>query len=356
MRTLGCFVVALLLGSSASAQEKKKEAFETAIDKGLEYLAGAQQADGSWPMSNRGMAFAVQGRDPSVSALCVMAFLSAGHVPGEGKYSETIIKGVRYVCSQQKANGVLAANEFAQTVMYTHGICTLMLAEIVGLMPDRTEAANIRKRLEKAIAVIRRAQSSTGENNGGWRYSTSPGDADISVSAWQVMALRAAKNVGCDIPNDTIDRAVAYIKRCYDGNTGGYRYTRYSQVTAPCTAASILSLELCGKEYHKSDESLRAANFILQPQNALSMDRPHFFYGVYYTSQGMFQIGDNYWTRYRAELHGLLLIKYPQQVSGCWIGRSMDDASVGPNYCTAMAILALTVEYRFLPIYQRGEE
>ena len=28
----------------------------------------------------------------------------------------------------------------------------------------------------------------------------------------------------------------------------------------------------------------------------------------------------------------------------------------GPNYCTAMAILALTVEYRFLPIYQRAEE
>src|SRR5204862_144561 len=29
---------------------------------------------------------------------------------------------------------------------------------------------------------------------------------------------------------------------------------------------------------------------------------------------------------------------------------------VGPNYTTAMAVLALTVEYRFLPIYQRGEE
>jgi hypothetical protein len=28
----------------------------------------------------------------------------------------------------------------------------------------------------------------------------------------------------------------------------------------------------------------------------------------------------------------------------------------GPAYSTAMAILALTVEYRFLPIYQRFEE
>ena len=29
------------------------------------------------------------------------------------------------------------------------------------------------------------------------------------------------------------------------------------------------------------------------------------------------------------------------------------DASGARNYCTAMAVLALTVEYRYLPIYQR---
>jgi hypothetical protein len=38
-----------------------------------------------------------------------------------------------------------------------------------------------------------------------------------------------------------------------------------------------------------------------------------------------------------------------------WLGQSY-EANDGPNYCTAMAALALTVEYRFLPIYQRGEE
>ena len=34
----------------------------------------------------------------------------------------------------------------------------------------------------------------------------------------------------------------------------------------------------------------------------------------------------------------------------------MDDARLGPAYCTSMAVLALTVEYRLLPIYQRFEE
>ena len=46
----------------------------------------------------------------------------------------------------------------------------------------------------------------------------------------------------------------------------------------------------------------------------------------------------------------------PPKAAGHWMGFGPDDSRFGPNYCTAMAILALTVEYRFLPIYQRSEE
>ncbi len=44
-----------------------------------------------------------------------------------------------------------------------------------------------------------------------------------------------------------------------------------------------------------------------------------------------------------------------QKDNGSWIGGG-GDGSYGPNYCTAMCVLALTVEYRYLPIYQRDEE
>jgi hypothetical protein len=56
-------------------------------------------------------------------------------------------------------------------------------------------------------------------------------------------------------------------------------------------------------------------------------------------------------------LHKLLLNTNPPATDGSWNSRGgLDDARFGSNYCTAMAILALTVEYRFLPIYQRFEE
>jgi hypothetical protein len=237
-----------------------------------------------------------------------------------------------------------------------------MVAEVVGLMPDRGEAAELRKRLEAAVKLIRYAQAKNGNTRGGWRYSIEPRDADISVTGWQVMALRAAKNVGCDVPPVTIADAVDYIKRSRSPD-GGYRYVLGGPTTVPCTAASVLSLELAGKEYHGSRESFDAAQYIIDriaPRGQANFrgGQNHFFYGVYYTAQAMFQIGGDYWKWYRTYLHWLLLHPqgYPQQPSGMWTGVSNDDHQAGVNYSTAMAVLALTVEYRFLPIYQRGEE
>jgi hypothetical protein len=243
------------------------------------------------------------------------------------------------------------------TVMYSHGICTLMVAEVIGLTTDRQQAAKLREQLGRAVKLIHKAQAVNFPHTGGWRYQITASDADISVTGWQVMALRAAKNVGCDVPSTVVDRAVDYVKRCYDPATGGYRYTTNSHVTVPCTGASILSLELCGKEYHKSDQSLNAASFLCRKENILTQSRPHFFYGIYYTAQAMFQIGGKYWDYYRQILHALLLTEnYAQRPGGFWTSMSHDDANAGTNYCTAMAVLALTVEYRFLPIYQRSEE
>ena len=38
----------------------------------------------------------------------------------------------------------------------------------------------------------------------------------MSVTGWQLLALRAAKNIGCDVPGERIDMAVEYVLRCRD--------------------------------------------------------------------------------------------------------------------------------------------
>lgn len=345
-----------------------RDPMDDAIARGLKYLKESQNQDGSWPGNGGGMMFIGPGGvgrpggggrgngDLAVTALAVMAFLSAGHVPNEGPFGDAIALGVRYVTTNQNGDTGLFASAFGGGYeMYCHGICTLMLAEVVG-MTDARSADALRQRLELAIKVILAAQRRRGGNDdGGWRYQINSPDADLSVAGWQLMALRAAKNVGCDVPHDRILAAVNYVKRCHDPQTGGYRYTSlHGQVTVPCTGVGILCLELSGKEYHRSAEALRAGSFLLR--NPLQPGGNHFFYGIYYTSQAMFQLGDNYWKGYREKLHELLLRTVGPQGGGAWVGRGGDDAAFGSSYCTAMAILALTVEYRFLPIYQRFEE
>jgi hypothetical protein len=359
-RCLLTAVVFLMLALPAQAEPRKRETFEVAVDRAVKYLADAQNEDGSWTSGGFGMGGRGGPRDPAITALCVMSFLSSGHAPGEGPYGDKILKGIRYVCSQQQQNGVFAGNQFGNTVMYSHGICTLMVAEVIGLLPDPKEAAQLRQRLAAGVQLIRSAQSRRpGEQ--GWRYSIRPVDADMSVTAWQIMALRAAKNVGCDVPTDVIDRAVEYVNNSRDQRTGGYRYTRNGQTTVACTGASILSLELTTKLYHGSSNSKDAAAYIadeIKRTGGNPRVQQHFFYGVYYTAQAMFQIGGKYWTWYRDYLHWLLMSPeaHQQRPGGFWDGVSGDDQMAGVNYSTAMAVLALTVEYRFLPIYQRGEE
>jgi hypothetical protein len=337
-------ILALYSPSLAAAEKSnKRTALDERIDRALAFLKQAQETDGSWRAG-------AQGKNAAITGLAVMAFLSAGHVPGEGRYGEIIEKGVRAVLRMQQENGLIGNN--SGHVMYHHGICTLMLAEVAG-MTDGELARKVRSALEKAVKVTLKAQRTTTPHRGGWRYTTDPNsDSDISVTGWQVMSLRAAKNVGCDVPPENINKAVAYIKGCFAPNSGGFSYmARFSHATAACTGTSILCLELCGKDMHHADESLKGGSYLLK--HPPRWGEPHFYYSVYYGSQAMFQLGGNYWTAYRDKLHAALLDN--QRDNGSWQGGDT-DSGYGASYGTAMAVLALTVEYRYLPIYQRAEE
>ena len=58
---------------------------------------------------------------------------------------------------------------------------------------------------------------SVGSQNaeGGWRYLPGATDSDLSVTACQLVALRAARVAGIDVPDDTLRRGLGYVKRSY---------------------------------------------------------------------------------------------------------------------------------------------
>jgi prenyltransferase beta subunit len=338
VRSMIFALAAILPVSQVHAQAPAKDRLVDSVDRGLAFLALLQEKDGSWQAGG--------ARHPAVTSLALMAFLSAGHVPGEGPYQAQVEKGIRWVLTQQQPNGIFQVPGWEE--MYQNGICTLMLAEAAAMVDAKT-AAELKPKLARAVkAVLQGQRTQASVYRGGWRYQLEGTDADISVTGWQILALRAARNLGCDVPAERIDLAMQFVQQCRDSRSGGFSYQPGAQVTQACTGTCILALELQGKDRHHSREALQAGSYLIK--NPLKQDDPHFHYAAYYTAQAMFQLGNNYWNIHRPHLHKLLLDS--QQRNGGWL----TNDNLGVSYSTALALLALTVEYRLLPIYQRDEE
>ncbi len=190
-------------------------------------------------------------------------------------------------------------------------------------------------------------QDKGNRHTGGWRYQVDSKDSDLSVTGWQVLALRAARNVGCDVPAEAIDRAIEYVKRCSVRDRSGFGYQPGNGATPTLTGVGILALEVCGD--HQSPEALGGAESLLaQP---LRPGSNYFYYGVYYTGVGMYKMGGHHADATRDHLIDLLLPL--QQANGSWLSDHASERRVGAVYSTALALLALTVDYCYLPIYQR---
>ena len=313
-----------------------------AVDRGLEFLASKQLEDGCWLSPG-------YGRTPGIVSLATLACLSRGHEPGRGPYGGRVEQAIAWVTSNQKSGLVIRDTSHGE--LYSHGISTLMLGEVIGMVDSKRKGLEIVHRVHRtAVNVILRAQNVPKDrwNLGGWRYTPSSEVSDISVSGWQLLALRAAKDTGLPVPDKNIRQAVHYIKRCAHP-TGGFSYQPGGDPNTGRTGTGILSLEICGE--HGSPEARRGGDWLLK--NPLKWKGPFFYYGSYYATQGMYQLGGNYWKQWQTVSEKLLLEK--QSEDGSWPSppRATHEEQAGSIYTPAMAILSLGVEFRYLPIYQR---
>jgi hypothetical protein len=325
---------------TAAPPDPPEKDVDESIVRALRYLAQRQQPSGAWSIDSF-------GESTAATSLAVMSFLAAGHAPGEGPYGQVITRGVEFVVSCQAGNGMLV-KATGHGPMYDHGISTLMLAEVSGMVPER-QAVPTRRALEKAVRLILQAQVVPKPENqrGGWRYAPQSADSDLSVTAWQLLALRAAKDIGCDVPAENIEMAVGYVKRCCGRDGRGFGYQPGQGSTLVLSGTGLLALQVCGEE--DSAEVHRTADFLdFRP---IRFQDGWFNYGIYYTTIGMYKRGGDNWKNARPLLFKELLSH--QSPDGSWASGNPNENQWGRIYCTSMSVLALSVEYEYLPIYQR---
>jgi hypothetical protein len=222
-----------------------------------------------------------------------------------------------------------------------------MLCEVYGMV-DAERRARIKDAVGRAVRVILDAQNIKKDPNqrGGWRYLPDSRDSDISVTGWQLMALRGAANIGAAVPPDAITEGVDYIhRRAVQG--GGFSYQASNDPNQARTGVGILSLELLG--HHDDAAALAGGDYLLR--NPLKNAGANFFYyAVYYCAQAANQLGGKYFPGIYHPLRDTLIAS--QHQDGSWSANGIETQG-GNSYATAMALLALEVPYHYLPLYQR---
>ena len=329
-------------------------AVEKAVARGIDYLISQQQTNGAIVVAGQPHANALTG-------LSIMALTAAGHRPTDDTPAgRSLRKALDFILDPKRQNAANLPGYFGSedgSNMYGHGIVTLMFAEMVGMGVDARQDEIIRDRCQKAIDLIVRSQKVKKDNNfkGGWRYNPNSTDADLSITVWQVMALRAAKNAGLTVPKDAIQEAVAYLLRSYYSARdpagqirdpkSAFAYTPGAGPSYAMAAAGLLALQVCGE--YDAIELNGTVDWLHQrkPKNASA---EYFYYGTYYFAQGLYQRGGTIATEARQLVESLLLAE--QKEKGQWQGPGNESS---PVYATAMAILSLSVRHHFMPIYQR---
>ena len=343
---------------------------EEAVNRGLAWLADHQSSDGSWVAKigfklNNDFRYTADDKGHlGVTSLACMAFLAGGHLPGRGKYGKNVDAGLKFVLSCVQEDGYIT---FGGTRMYDHAFATLFLAEVYGM----TSREDVKASLQKAVDFIVKSQNA----EGGWRYEPYSQESDMSIVVCQVIALRAARNIGIRVPRSTVERAARYVVDSavtrdgildpgmgYSGGFGGseigtfhYQKDVHSRSSFPLTAAGVTALHGLGiysDELIKKGLNYLSSNlapFNREPSPGYGTDKGHyyFWYGHYYGVQAMYTAGSPYWEPYFTELRSQLL--RIQRPDGSW----PNDVGPGPAFGTAVGVLILEIPYRFLPIFQR---
>lgn len=335
-------VVACFVTSGASAAEMSPEA-ERAVQRGLDWLAARQSRIGHWT--------AGEGNYPTaITALAGIALLCEGSTTTQGKYAANLRRTVDFLVGRSRPNGLIGDPATDDRYTYGHGFAMLFLSQVLGEEEDQ-------ERRQQLIDVLVRAVKFSGEAQtkaGGWGYVSAKDGYDFdegSTTITQVQALRGCRNAGIPVPNEVIDKAIKYIRKCTTAE-GGVQYNSQGGGVRPAITAAAVACMFNAGEY----DSEYVAKLLKTSKKYLSNLRDqgfgHWHYTHYYYAQVMYREGGRNaegkkaWEAYRDAIAARLVSE--ASPDGSW-----NQGFIGVAYTTAVNLTILQLEKGTLPIYQR---
>lgn len=321
---------------------------QRALERGLEWLAKNQGAEGNW-----------QSNDLGLVSMGALAFLSAGHTPGRGKYGQTVDKALDYVLRNARPNGLLnIAGQ--QRDMYNHGLAAFVLGQAHGMTGD----PRISPVLEKALKVIVDTQC----EDGGWDYMARKlaNGHDLSLAVMQAKALRSAVDSGFEVPPEVVEQAIKSVRGYYRANRGGgteeeqkrspgqFTYNG-SRGTLAMAAAGVVCMQEFGQ--YEDWRIAKTTDVITEAVKKMRGRRggglPVDAYTLYYVGQALYQVGGTPWRETYPTLRDAVV--EGQASDGLWRDVGHVGGRPGELYGTAVGCFILAMPNRYLPILQEGK-
>jgi hypothetical protein len=326
---------------------------EQAVAAALDWLVRHQFEDGHWDL-----AYQPRCRDASctgsghlgqvevaATTFGLLPFLGAGQThEAKGPYRDVIRRGLAFLTRNQQPNGDLAPGDTASK-MYVHGLAALTLCEVYGITGDK----EIGNRAQRALDFIQSAQHA----KGGWRYT--PGaEGDMSVTGWQIMALKSGQMSGLKVSQSVLQRARDFLRAQSAGNYGGlYRYMAGREPTTIMTSVGLLCSQYLGAQ--RGDPGLAEGVAFLMANPPEHRTRNLYYW--YYATQVLHNLPGPEWDVWNRKMRRALI--ETQAREGCARGSwdpmnppEMYTSSAGRVMITSLATLTLEVYYRYLPLYK----
>ena len=386
---------------------------EAAIERGLLWLARHQAANGSWAFEHpyctnpfgqpleqclcRTKGY-IEGHTKASTSIALLPFLGAGNTHLNGPYKEVVYRGLE----QLKTTLDIELKElhpespdFVSTFsgdLYGYGITALVMAEAFGMTGD----PDLERYVNALSVFLARHQHPLG----GWRYELGqPGD--ITVTGWQVVALKSSQLAGAPVHSDIFRQVDHFLNsltppafsrrqgqaQVVANQAGGINRdpTRYHYLASfansttrepgECTSAVGLLCRLY-TGWNRNDPRL------LQGVNQLLKSNTHpalLLYRNFYLAQILIHIDHPSWDQWNRRNRDFLVRSQVTETTRtdqrnpafgsplCEIGswyltnprgttknaiRDRHLAPAGRLAHTALAILTLEVYYRLLPVYK----
>ncbi len=316
---------------------------EEAVMKSLRWLKSVQNSDGSWSDTN----------SPAMTGLVLLAYFGHCETPVSEEFGDSCMKGIVYLVNlAMKNDGKMASNFTENSWCYEHAIATYALGEAATFCKElKVDVPSLMEVTEKAGQYIIDNQ----HKDGGWAYlyvKSGKAHTDVSISGWQVQALKACSHTEIKFRGMTacINTALSYIGMCQAEN-GGFGYSGRSPVSGSYFSLTGVGM-LCNQMWGKGSraEVRKASKYVVENSKFDYLTKESDLYAHYYESQAMLARGGEDWKFYNNLFRDQLLNN--QDADGSFkepgSGGEYSGDGRGRIYRTCLATLMLEVYYRFL--------